>query len=86
MPLSNSQYDSIIRTYEEKQNRNRYLLEERRNYVYQHIDGYRELEESTASLSVEKERIIAEKERTIQILMGNTGPAVSGQNRDNYDK
>ncbi len=53
MPLSNSQYDSIIRTYEEKQNRNRYLLEERRNYVYQHIDGYRELEESTASLSVE---------------------------------
>ncbi len=54
MPLSNSQYDSIIRTYEEKQNRNRYLLEERRNYVYQHIDGYRELEESTASLSVEQ--------------------------------
>lgn len=54
MPLSNSQYDSIIRTYEEKQNRNRYLLEERRNYVYRHIDGYRELEDSTASLSVEQ--------------------------------
>lgn len=34
MPLSNSQYDSIIRTYEEKQNRNRYLSDERRAYVY----------------------------------------------------
>ena len=52
MSLSNSQYDSIIRTYEEKQNRNRYLLEERRTYVYQHIDGYRELEESISSISV----------------------------------
>lgn len=34
----------------------------------------------------EKERIISEKERTIQILMGNVGPSVSGQNRDSHDK
>lgn len=52
MPLSNSQYDSIIRTYEEKQNKNRYLQEERRNYVYQHVDGYKELAESISSVSV----------------------------------
>lgn len=30
----------------------------------------------------EKERIIAEKERTIQILLGNIGPSQQGQNRD----
>ena len=52
MPLSNSQYDSIVHTYEEKQNRNRHLLEERRNHVYKHIDGYRELEDSISSVSV----------------------------------
>lgn len=38
------------------------------------------------ALLEEKERIIAEKERTIQILMGQAGLAVPGQNRDSYDK
>lgn len=52
MSLSNSQYESIIRTYEEKQNRNRRLLEQRRAYVYEHVDGYREMEDSVSSLSV----------------------------------
>ena len=33
-----------------------------------------------------KERIIAEKERTIQILMANNGVVVPGQDRDNIDK
>jgi DNA replication protein len=54
MPLNNSQYDSIIRTYEERQNKNRYLLEERRDYVYQQVDGYKELADSIASISVEQ--------------------------------
>lgn len=38
------------------------------------------------ALLEEKERIIAEKERTIQILMAQSGLVVPGQNRDNYDK
>ena len=42
--------------------------------------------ENLRELLAEKERIIAEKERTIQILMGNAGPAVPGQNRDKQDK
>ena len=54
MPLNNSQYDSIIRTYEERQNKNRYLLEERRDYVYRQVDGYKELADSIASISVEQ--------------------------------
>lgn len=52
MALSNSQYDTIMREYEDKQTRNRHLLEERTAYVYQHVDGYRELAESIASISV----------------------------------
>lgn len=42
--------------------------------------------ENLRALIAEKERIIEEKERTIQILMGRAGLNVPGQNRDNYDK
>ena len=54
MALTNSQYDTIIREFEAKQNRNRRLLEERTAYVYAHIEGYREIDESIASVSVEQ--------------------------------
>ena len=37
MPLSNSQYNAIMRMYEEKQRRSRYLLEQRKDAVYQQI-------------------------------------------------
>lgn len=42
--------------------------------------------ENLRELLAEKERIISEKERTIQILMANSGLSVPGQNRDNHDK
>lgn len=42
--------------------------------------------ENLRALLAEKERIIEEKERTIQILMGQAGMAVPGQNRDSYDQ
>ena len=42
--------------------------------------------ENLRELLAEKERIIAEKERTIQILLGNAGSPIPGQNRDSHDK
>lgn len=42
--------------------------------------------ENLRALLNEKERIIEEKERTIQILMSRAGFAEQGQNRDNCDK
>ncbi|NLL80421.1 MAG: ATP-binding protein [Clostridiales bacterium] len=56
MALSNTQYDSIIRTYEKKQNHNRYLLAKRREEVYEAIPSYEELEHKTAAISVEQGR------------------------------
>ncbi|MCI6553207.1 MAG: ATP-binding protein [Lachnospiraceae bacterium] len=56
MSLNNTQYDSIIRIYEEKQRRNRHILEERRTYVYEHVEGFRELDEAVASASVAQGR------------------------------
>ena len=52
MALSNSQYQSIMRVYEDKQTKNRHALEARTAQVMAQIDGYRELSESIASVSV----------------------------------
>ncbi len=56
MALTNSQYDIIIRGFEEKQRRNRRLLEERTAYVHSHVEGYRELSDSIASASTAQGR------------------------------
>lgn len=75
MPLTNSQYDAIIRTYEEKQNKNRHALEERRAYVYSHVDGFRELEDSIASISVAQGRKLLEGDESalheLRLLLRN---------------
>lgn len=52
MPLTNSQFESIRRTYESRQTRNRYLTEERLHKVYEEVAGYRELDSSVSSISV----------------------------------
>lgn len=52
MPLTNTQYDRIFRQYEEKQWQSRLEMQRRRDYVYEHLPKYRELEDETASLSV----------------------------------
>ena len=52
MALNNSQYNAIMRDYEDRQTRNRHLLEDRIAYVNEHVEGYRELSDSIATLSV----------------------------------
>lgn len=52
MALTNTQYDTIIKSYDAKQDKNRRLLEERTSYVYSHVKGYRELDDSISSASV----------------------------------
>jgi len=52
VPLTNTQYDRIFRQYEEKQRQSRLEAERRRDYVYERLPIYRELEDETASLSV----------------------------------
>lgn len=52
MPLTNAQYDRIFRQYEERQRQSRLETERRRDYVYEHLPKYRELEDKATSLSV----------------------------------
>jgi len=50
--LSNAQYDTIVRMYEDRQNHNRHLLQNRFEEVYDKIPAYRDLEDSISAVSV----------------------------------
>ena len=52
MSLTNTQYDIILRDYENRQLKNRHESERRTAYVYDNVPGYRELDDAVASLSV----------------------------------
>lgn len=52
MSLTNTQYDQILHQYEMKQFHNRRETERRLSYVYDHVPGYRDLDDSVAALSV----------------------------------
>lgn len=53
MALTNSQFDNILRRYENTRLKNHRILEERRNYVYNNVEGFRELDESTVTVSMD---------------------------------
>lgn len=53
MPLTNSQYEAILRNYEDRQTKNRHLLSLRTEQVYNSVAGYEELDSSVSSVSVE---------------------------------
>lgn len=52
MSLTNTQYDSIQKIYDEKRKKNRQALEYRIAYVNQHVDGYKELNDAVSALCV----------------------------------
>ena len=56
MSISNAQYDEIMRTYEDNQNRNRHLVEQRRSEVYERIPEYKALDSMVADISLEQGR------------------------------
>lgn len=64
MALSNQQYESIMRRYEQTRDANRHLLEQRRESVYCRIPAYRELEDSVASASLESARCLLDGDDT----------------------
>lgn len=56
MPLSNSQYNAILRSFEEKQRRSRLALEENRKKVYEKIPEYEALEQQISTISIAQGR------------------------------
>lgn len=60
MALNNPQYETIMREYEDRQTKNRHLLEKRTSEIYAKVEGYRELSESIAAISVSQGRKLLE--------------------------
>ena len=60
MALSNSQYDALIRTYEQRQTDNVYALRRRYTQAYSCIPELKDLDDSISSLSVEKAKQLIE--------------------------
>lgn len=56
MPLSNSQYDEIIREYDARQLRNQHLLEVRTKEAYEQLPRLKEIDDAIASCSVDQAR------------------------------
>ncbi len=56
MALTNSQYEAIIKNYERLRDNNRYLLESRKEQVFQSIPEYRKLADSVSTLSASAAR------------------------------
>lgn len=69
MPLNNQQFDSILRTYEEKQLHNRHILEKRQAEIYMRIPQYRELDNSVSHISVvQGKKLLAGDEHALDEL------------------
>lgn len=64
MPLSNTQYESIIKGYEQARDFNRHVMEERREKVYSQIPEYRDLDLSVSSTSVSYARMMLDGDET----------------------
>lgn len=71
MALSNSQYETIMRRYDERQTKNRRILEKRTAEIYTNVEGYRELCESIATLSVAQgKKLLFGDEKALDELRG----------------
>lgn len=69
MPLTNTQYDKILRDYENRQLKNRRELEQRTAYVNDRVPGYRELEDRVAAVSVSQgKKYLAGDEQAMEEL------------------
>ena len=64
MALSNSQYDHLMRTYEQKQLDNEFQLRKRYEKAYALIPELEEVDHSISSLSVEKARLLLDGDQT----------------------
>lgn len=63
MALTNSQYNTIMRIYEEKQLKNRIALEEKEKYVRANVPGYEDICNQISSLSLEHAKRILDGDK-----------------------
>lgn len=69
MGLSNTKYNMVLKTYEDRQMQNRRTLDDKRDYLYKTIPEYQQLDLEIASLSVEQgKKLILGDEHALEDL------------------
>ena len=53
MALTQAQFDTILQRYETTRLKNQHILNQRRDYVYKNVEGYKELDDSVVSVSMD---------------------------------
>lgn len=81
MSLTNTQYDIILRDYENRQLNNRHELERRTAYVYEHIPEYRALDDKIASVSVFQGKKYLDGDEYAMDELKNILAEIAGQKR-----
>lgn len=64
MALTNAQFSTILHRYDATRLKNHHIHEERLAYVYSHVEGYKELDDSVVSVSMDvaKKKMSGDKE------------------------
>lgn len=71
MPLSNSQYDELIRTYDARQLKNQHDLEQRIRHAYLKVPRLKEIDDAIASASVaQAKKMLEGDEQALSALKG----------------
>ena len=81
MAISNAKYDAIMREYEDRQTKNRHLLEERSAYVKEHVPGYKQLSDQIASVCVMQGRKLLEGDTSALTKLHETVSELSAQKK-----
>ena len=69
MSLTNAQYNSIMKDYEQTRDRNRHLTEQRRLEVYTKLPEYGRLDESVGELSVAQAKLLLNRKAFFVLLL-----------------
>ena len=79
MALSNSQYDQLMRTYEQRQLDNEYRLRMRYEKVYSLIPELEEVDHSISSLSIQKAGLLLDGDETALSTLKEEVESLSGK-------
>ena len=82
MALSNQQYESIMRGYEQTRDNNRYILDQRRQEIYRVIPQYQELEGKIGSISVAKAKSLLDGDEYALTALHNSIEQISRQKKE----
>ena len=82
MSLTNAQYNSIMKGYEQPRDRNRHLAEQRRREIYTKLPEYGRLDESVGELSVAQAKLLLNGDDEALTRLRSSLKEISRQKRE----